>query len=54
MPDGVRIQKALADAGIASRRASEALVVAGRVLVDGVPPRHRAIAGGVGLVAVHH
>jgi 23S rRNA pseudouridine2605 synthase len=37
MPDGVRIQKALADAGIASRRASEALVVAGRVLVDGVP-----------------
>ncbi len=37
MPDGVRIQKALADAGVASRRASEALVAAGRVSVDGVP-----------------
>ncbi|CAN5749715.1 hypothetical protein BH24CHL8_BH24CHL8_07290 [soil metagenome] len=37
MPDGVRIQKALADAGVASRRASEVLVASGRVLVDGVP-----------------
>lgn len=37
MAEGVRIQKALADAGIASRRASEVLVAAGRVLIDGRP-----------------
>jgi len=37
MAEGVRIQKILADAGIASRRASEALVTAGRVLIDGQP-----------------
>jgi len=35
-PD-VRIHKALADAGVASRRASEALVAAGRVTVNGEP-----------------
>ncbi len=31
----VRIQKALADAAVASRRAAEALVAAGRVTVNG-------------------
>jgi 23S rRNA pseudouridine2605 synthase len=33
--EGVRLQKVLADAGVASRRASEALIDAGRVSVDG-------------------
>lgn len=33
--EGVRLQKALANAGVASRRASEELIVAGRVRVNG-------------------
>jgi 23S rRNA pseudouridine2605 synthase/16S rRNA pseudouridine516 synthase len=32
----VRLQKYLADAGVASRRASEAIIVSGRVAVNGV------------------
>jgi 23S rRNA pseudouridine2605 synthase len=35
-PSGVRLQKVMAEAGVGSRRACEALIVAGRVQVDGV------------------
>jgi 23S rRNA pseudouridine2605 synthase len=35
MPEPVRVQKALADAGVASRRAADALVADGRVTVNG-------------------
>jgi 23S rRNA pseudouridine2605 synthase len=34
-PDGIRLQKLLAGAGVGSRRACEALIAAGRVEVDG-------------------
>jgi 23S rRNA pseudouridine2605 synthase len=34
-PEGVRLQKVLAKAGVASRRAAEELIVEGRVSVDG-------------------
>ncbi|KAA9150455.1 rRNA pseudouridine synthase [Amycolatopsis acidicola] len=34
-PEGVRLQKVLAKAGVASRRAAEELIVQGRVSVDG-------------------
>ncbi len=37
MADPVRVQKALADAGVASRRGADALVTAGRVTVNGKP-----------------
>jgi 23S rRNA pseudouridine2605 synthase len=37
MSEPVRIQKALADAGVASRRAADALVAEGRVTVNGQP-----------------
>ncbi|MDQ3938812.1 MAG: (d)CMP kinase, partial [Chloroflexota bacterium] len=37
MAEGVRVQKALADAGVASRRGAEQLIAAGRVAVNGAP-----------------
>ena len=51
MPE-VRLQKALADAGVASRRNAEVLIAAGRVTVDGslasvgqrVDPSHQTVA----------
>ena len=42
-PDGVRLQKILAQAGVASRRASEDLIAAGRVQVDGVTVRELGV-----------
>ena len=36
--DGVRLQKALSAAGVASRRASEDLITKGRVKVNGKVP----------------
>ena len=35
-PDGVRLQKVLSQAGIASRRVAERMILDGRVEVDGV------------------
>lgn len=39
MNDPIRLQRAIAEAGIASRRGAEALIGAGRVTVDGRPAR---------------
>src|SRR5471030_2607096 len=40
-PEPIRIQKYLADAGVCSRRAAEALVAQGEVWINGIP----AVAG---------
>ncbi len=42
-PDGVRLQKVLASAGIGSRRACEELIAAGKVRVDGVIVRDQGV-----------
>lgn len=42
-PDGIRLQKVLAQAGVASRRASEDLITAGRVQVDGITVRELGV-----------
>jgi 23S rRNA pseudouridine2605 synthase len=41
--DGVRLQKVLAQAGVGSRRACEALIAAGRVQVDGHVVREQGV-----------
>ncbi|GEN79013.1 pseudouridine synthase [Actinotalea fermentans] len=42
-PEGVRLQKVLAGAGLGSRRACEELITAGRVSVDGVVVRELGV-----------
>lgn len=42
-PDGVRLQKVLAGAGLGSRRACEAIITAGRVSVDGEQVRELGV-----------
>ena len=42
-PDGVRLQKVLATAGIGSRRACEDIIAAGRVSVDGIVVRELGV-----------
>ncbi len=42
-PDGIRLQKLLAQAGIGSRRACEQLITDGRVAVDGVVVRELGV-----------
>ena len=42
-PDGVRLQKVLATAGLGSRRACEGLIASGRVQVDGVVVRELGV-----------
>ncbi|HEY9349272.1 MAG TPA: S4 domain-containing protein, partial [Acidothermales bacterium] len=42
-PDGVRLQKVLAGAGVGSRRASEQLIAEGRVRVNGEVVRSQGL-----------
>ncbi|MCL3862039.1 pseudouridine synthase [Actinotalea sp. K2] len=42
-PDGIRLQKVLASAGVGSRRACEGIITAGRVSVDGVVVRELGV-----------
>ena len=52
-PDGVRLQKVLADAGVGSRRACEVLITSGRVQVDGHVVRELGVRIDPGRHTVH-
>jgi 23S rRNA pseudouridine2605 synthase len=52
-PDGVRLQKVLAGAGVGSRRANEELIAAGRVTVDGVVVRELGIRVNPATAVIH-
>ncbi|HET9827665.1 MAG TPA: pseudouridine synthase [Nocardioidaceae bacterium] len=52
-PEGVRLQKVLAQAGVASRRASEELIAAGRVTVDGQVVRELGVRVDPGTAVIH-
>ena len=52
-PEGVRLQKVLARAGVASRRAAEDLIAAGRVTVDGKVVREQGRRVDPDIAVVH-
>lgn len=52
-PEGVRLQKVLASAGLGSRRKCEELIAQGRVTVDGVVVRELGVRVDPRAVAVH-
>ena len=52
-PEGIRLQKVLAKAGVASRRASEDLIAQGRVKVDGRTVREQGTRVDPELAVIH-